>query len=417
MGGLGKERLFGLAGMFLVFLLMAIFPDTPRELSLRTFDQYQKLSPRIFSPSRDSAVFIVDVDERAYRHFQGHPLGEGRLEDLINRLRNAGVRVVVLDYFMPGDFPDRPGTTVTEDGDVALAGLVRAMKAVSVVMVRSANGDPEMYRGHAIPAKAEITIPYEVNLENLTRGTGLELNDLSLEDAARGSGVGVLGVQLDGIVRGVQMVLMAGGDVQLSLEAEAVRVDAQSRYVELNGDAHGLQAVKLSDDVVIPVDASGYMWVHFAKPARERYVSMLELLDETRNLSFLSNRIVVIGTTAVGKETFVRLPMGQTVSGADAHAQIIEAMLGGGILRRTGIEPVDEALIVLGASVLMLLVLPMLPNRAWLPAFCVLDGAIVWAGWHMFAVHKVLLGTTFPALALFLIFTLMLYGRTWTSVR
>src|ERR1700737_3584813 len=80
---LASRRTFGLVLLATLILLRVWDPHWLEELRLRSFDFYQKMSPRVYS---DGPVVIVDIDEDSLSAYGQWPWPRTLLADLLSRL-------------------------------------------------------------------------------------------------------------------------------------------------------------------------------------------------------------------------------------------------------------------------------------------------------------------------------------------
>src|SRR6202022_1344272 len=80
---LASRRTFGLVLLAALVLLRIGDPYWLQELRLRSFDLYQKISPRAYS---ESSVVIVDIDEDSLSTYGQWPWPRTLLADLLTRL-------------------------------------------------------------------------------------------------------------------------------------------------------------------------------------------------------------------------------------------------------------------------------------------------------------------------------------------
>ena len=122
-----------------------------------------------------------------------------------------------------------------------------------------------------------------------------------LEAAAAGNGFLNQFVDWDHVVRRVPLVLRLGEKPYSSLAAEALRLALGARsYVgraaganaeKSFGEKTGLTAIRIGQ-LAIPTDAAGRVWLHYAIPRRDRFVSAADVLAGRFDPALFADHIV-----------------------------------------------------------------------------------------------------------------------------
>jgi adenylate cyclase len=99
---LASRKTFGLVLLVALFLLRIWNPHWLEEMKLRSFDFYQKISPRVYS---EAPVVIVDIDEDSLSTYGQWPWPRTLLADLLSRLYQWQVAAVAFDVVFAE--PDR----------------------------------------------------------------------------------------------------------------------------------------------------------------------------------------------------------------------------------------------------------------------------------------------------------------------
>jgi adenylate cyclase len=226
--------------------------------------------------------------------------------------------------------------------------------------------------------------------------------------ARRNAGSGALNLSLDrdGFLRRMPLVFRVGGKEVASLDAEVMRVAENKKRLTLRaGDGGDLlggttgvgAASALGRD--LPTAPDGSLWIAFSRDEDSRLVSASALDEHRLAPGALEHSIVYIGAPGASVTT----PFGLRNATA-VHAEALENMLTGGVLRRpaaaTKAELACLLLIGLASSFLFLRF-----GVWWAGAFIAV--AIAGAGaisWHLFTANKVLFDALGPSLGLLLVF-------------
>jgi adenylate cyclase len=414
--------------------------DQLERLSLFCFDLYQKAAPR---QSADAAIRIVDIDDKSLSRLGQWPWPRGLVAQLIDRLREAGVALVAFDI----DFaePDRTsprsllpllaqnGVGAAEAEKLLAAApdpdqrLAEAMGTVPVV-----TGFILTERGDARPPlpKAGFAFVGDDPLGHVDSFPAAVANLPGLEAAAAGNGFLNQYPDWDRVVRRVPLVLRLGDKPYPSLAAEAIRLalDARGylgRAAGANtensfGEKTGLTAIRIGQ-LAIPTDAAGRVWLHYAVPRRDRFVSAADVLDGNFDPALFAGHIVLVGISAGGVINDLQAtPIAPDVPGVEVHAQLLEEILQGAFLVRPDWAVGAELLFSLLVGIGLILGLP----RIGAMPSALLGGASVavafGTSWLAFKHAQLLIDPVYPWAVITLVYlmgSLLGYLRTEAQQR
>src|SRR5271169_2880983 len=271
--------------------------DMLERLSLLCFDLYQKAAPRV---AGDLPIRVVDIDDPSLKSIGQWPWPRTVIAQLVDRLREAGASVIAFDI----DFaePDRTSPKLLlpllaqngvggeeaerilvalPDPDKRLAEAVHALPVITgFILTDRAQTRPPL-------AKAGFALAGEDPLGHVDSFSTAVSNLPELESAAAGNGFLNQHVDWDHVVRRVPLILRLGEKPYPSLAAEIIRIALGERsYVaraaganteKSFGEKTGLTAIRIGQ-LVIPTDPAGRVWLHYAMPRRDRFVSAADVL-------------------------------------------------------------------------------------------------------------------------------------------
>jgi adenylate cyclase len=386
-------------------LLLALFtawadPPALRGLRYASFDQFQRWHPR---PHDDAPVRIVDIDDESLRRIGQWPWPRDRVAQLLAAITAQQPASVAVDIV----YAERDGSTAA-GGDAALA---RALAQGNVVLGFGLSHQPAAPRAGAEPGDDGLALkasyfPLGGDPAPFLPAFASSVANLpDLQQAAAGQGAMTFIPDVDGIVRQVPLVLNLDGRLVPSLAAEALRLAAGvSHYtVRSAGDSGGVIDVRIGERL-IATDASGALWVHYARPQPARYIPAWRVLDGSLPAGTLKGRIVLVGTSAQGLMDLRFGPLGGIIPGVEVHAQALEQVLTGQPLGRPGWTPAAEWMAtLLGCAVVGLLAMKRSATVSS-AGFAVLAGAVGGAAWAAFVHGGVLIDAVTPMLAMALVF-------------
>ncbi|WP_425374968.1 CHASE2 domain-containing protein [Methylobacterium segetis] len=400
---IGLDRVLATAVLLLLVLLRLWDPPPVETLRLRTFDAFQILRPR---PATLRPVTIVDIDEASIRALGQWPWSRTRVADLVSRLTEAGAAAIAFDAVFPE--PDRlspaliaetvPGLDAQSrtllaklpSNDRILADAVAASRVILGQTALVQPSDPPA----GLPETGFALLGPDPSA-HIARFPGLLRNVPELEQSAAGRGLFTIVPERDGIVRRVPLVLIAEGRMVPALALEVLRVLTGSGAVMLRSDEAGVGAAVLPG-FEVPTDATGSVWLHFNHHDPARFVSARSVLDGSFDPARVAQKIVLIGTSAIGLLDNKTTPVDRTIPGVEVHAQVLESVLTRATLSYPSYAAIVEVLLAVAVSVGIIAFAPVL-GAAWL----LLLGAVVAVfiaaiSWFRFSELGILLDPTFP---------------------
>jgi len=381
-------------------------PGIITELRLRGFDLVERLWPRADDSAR---VAIVDIDERSLVQYGQWPWPRHMVAELVRRIAQGHPRVVGIDIVfaepdrlspteIARELPDLPRALADalaqlppSDRDLAEAiGAVPTVLALApsreanarlsgplrLAPIRQAGGDP---------------MPFLKTYRSLVQ------SQPDLRDAAVAAGAIAAEPDTDGVVRRLALAVAYQQTMVPSFALEVVRVGGAERSIMINTGALGIESIRIGD-TIIPTDRRGRAVVHFAPPLA-RYISAADVLDPAFDPSELQGQVILLGVAGLDVAGLRETPLG-LVRAVDLHAQLIESILLGDLLRRPPYLDWFELAAALSAGLAVMWLLSYVrPARAVIIALAI---AVAFLGVELalFRFADLLFDSTFPALTL-----------------
>jgi adenylate cyclase len=377
-----RRRPSAIPALVVIALLAAVRAADPfpvERLRLVAFDTMQRWRPRVADAALRPVV-VVDIDETSLARHGQWPWPRATIARLVDAIAAAHPAAVGVDLLLVE--PDR------WSGDDALAAsLARVPSVVAVAPVRAAGATgtpparmtPVLSRGD----EARAALPA---YDGLVRSLD------PIDAAAAGRGAIVVIPEPDGVVRRLPVAVRVGGAVVPSFALEMVRVAAGATALGLESGSGGVARAE-AGGFQVPTSPDGRIWLHESRHEAWRFVSAADLLDGRASLP--SSRLVLIGSTAVGLGDVVATPVEPAMSGIEIHAQAIESILGGTLLRRPGwTTPLELAAGALAGLAVLLLVRRLPAKRGPLALLVIVPLPL--AAWWAFT-RGLLLDPTWPA--------------------
>jgi adenylate cyclase len=429
--------LLPLALLFFALSMRVTASDLLERLSLLCFDLYQKAAPRV---AGDVPIRVVDIDDASLKRIGQWPWPRSIIAQLVDRLHEAGASVIAFDI----DFaePDRTSAkslfpllaqngvdgeeaerilSALPDPDKQLAEAIHTLPVITgFIMTNRAQTRPPL-------AKAGFVLVGADPLDHVDRFSAAVSNLSELEKAAAGNGFLNQYVDWDHVVRRVPLILQLDGEPYPypSLAAETLRIAVGERsYVaraaganteKSFGEKTGLTAIRIGQ-LTIPTDPAGRVWLHYAVPRPDRFISAGDVLTGKFDPALFAGHIVLVGTSAAGVVNDLQAtPIARDVPGVEIHAQLLEQILQGDFLVRPDWAVGAEILFTLLVGIALIL---SLPRIGALPS-AILGGVSVafafGSSWLFFKHAQLLIDPVFPwavVTLVYLVASLLSYLRT-----
>jgi adenylate cyclase len=371
--------------------------------------------------ARQDLVTIVDIDETSLRALGQWPWPRTVMAEMLSKIVERGGTVIGFDVLFPER--DRSSPEVAAEtfqglddatretlrrlpgNDAVFAQGIRTSKVVLGQSGYRVSGAAPIVRPAIQTGIAIIgpdPRPFLVDFPHLLRNLPI------LDEAAQGQGIFSIVPEQDGIVRRVPVVAVADGTVVPSLALEMLRVATGSGAILIKSDASGVRSVGV-DDLEIPTDGKGRVWIHFASLNPSRYVSALDLLQRRVSTDRLAGKLVLIGTSAAGLLDLKVTPVHPALPGVELHAQLLESALTGETLSR----PTYTASVEIVLATLLSLTLIVLVPRVNAGTLFILGGATaaitLGVSWYCFSFLDLLIDYTFPLISSLLVYAVLVF--------
>lgn len=313
-----------------------------------TYDM--QLHTRLFAHpgKQESAVVIVDVDDKSLAVEGRWPWPRSKIADLIQRLHDAGAAVVAFDMMFAE--PQRntadivlkelsaqnlatpPVIATLEKVEPAFdadAKLATSLKLMDTVLGITFLPDQTQSSGDVPKPLLVLSTPQEKSLGFIPSGGFI--NDIPLlQQAAKSQGFINVFSDADGVTRRAPLLIRYKDNIYPSLSLEATRLYlfgniklATAAY----GDSLRLEGIQLGD-TVIPVDARGEVIIPFRGGMGSfPYLSATDVLHKKFSADALQGKLVFVGTSAIGLGDLQTTAVQTGYPGVEIHATIADAIL------------------------------------------------------------------------------------------
>ncbi|HET7334739.1 MAG TPA: adenylate/guanylate cyclase domain-containing protein [Rhizomicrobium sp.] len=399
------------------------------------YDSYQYLHPRPYQDTlarANLAVRTLDADSASLAKFGPWPWSSAVLARLTNELKDAGAAIVVFDMPLATPDPASPerlaaGLPAGPTHDAARAALASLPKPddsliAAMATIRSVTGFTLGSEAGASPPALKSTPIIDGDARALNAVAKFDDAIAALPDIEKASaGIGALNLpaDTDGNVRAVPLILKLGDKIVPSIDAEVMRLATTQAAITLQSrggpvpvlDSGPRFVTALSGLLKVPLRANGSVRIHFSGNNAARHISAAALDDGTIDKARLKNAIVYIA----GPGDIVQTSTGPR-NAAAVHAEAMEAMLLGAVLKPANAMPAELVLMIIAG--LGLIAILVRAGALWAGLFTlVVIVAVQSFTWAMFTSTQLLLDSSNASLALALTFFAGLSARSIEIVR
>jgi adenylate cyclase len=391
---MANRRFILICGVVPALIVAALALSRPSFVVRLDAAVYDYAMRRAGTKPKSDRVVIVDVDERSLNEHGQWPWRRDLVAQLVARLQDARAAVIGLDIMFPE--PDRGDA----NADRVLAETLRRGRVILGygLTFEGAPADRPSCVLHPLSV-AVVQRDSDTDASPFFRATGTVCNLAVLANAAGASGFLNAAPDADGILRRAPLVAEYEGRVYPSLAIAAVSALTGSRDVVVNASTANSTSLALADREV-PLDGKGNLLLRFRGEKKTfPYVSAADVLDGRVGSEALGDKIVLVGTTALGTREVVATPLDTLFVGVEVQATTIDNLLQGDFVHRPEQRGVLEATITLASgSIVALLV----ATRGLTQAISLAGGglAALWLGavW-LLASTGLFVSPLFPTLA------------------
>ncbi|MBU2645070.1 CHASE2 domain-containing protein [bacterium] len=352
------------ASVVLIFILGTAFKNP--FLKAVDFAFYDQFSKQAVSTGTISPVTIVDIDETSLSAVGQWPWPRYRMAQLISIVEQANPRAIGLDIIFPES--DQTSLKVLQQQFLRDFNLTLGFTGVPSTLM-----DNDGFFGHMLQQSRTVGARYfyfdhfnkdkgcrnnpfrivdKSGLLSPHRATGVLCNTAALEDRLAFNGSMNNQHDEDGILRQTPLLIEFQGRLYPHLSLSTFMKAENIGDATVERDLYGLFIQ--AGEHRIPINRNGYFRTRFNGPARrQRYISGVELLNGNYDKSALSDRIVFLGSSAVGLNDIHHTVFDTQFPGIEVHAAILENIFN----RQFMIIPIWSQSLILAVCILTAVIL------------------------------------------------------------
>ncbi|MCB2107199.1 MAG: adenylate/guanylate cyclase domain-containing protein [Rhodobacteraceae bacterium] len=443
----GFRRSWILSGRLTTLLLLILVvglrfdePEWAQRLRVQTFDVFQQLKPRPFTP--DGPVVIVDLDEKSLAEQGQWPWPRTVIADLVTELTAMGAKVIGFDVVFSEQ--DRTSIATVASGmtglDEATLSRLRSLKTNDEIFAEAIKASGKVVLGATIAESADVANSKPMRTAYAVKGPDpaavIENHDYILraipilEEAAAGNAIfSVSASRVDGVVRDVPLILkirrfnsassdakVAGLLPALSLEMMRVGINASTVLIGVD-EYNNVELISMRprgsrERFNIYPDQKGKIWVYFTPHAsyQKNYISATDVLNGRIDPSVFKDKYVLVGTSAQALRDVRASPLDPVLPGVEVHANLIENVLFGQQLKRPPDAPGFELIVAVVASLIVIILTPMVGARIGAVTVLLMAGGIIGYSWEAFDARLELYDPSFPTIVIVLFYIILTYA-------
>ena len=421
---LTPSRLAKVAGIALTLLVAALYLyglPLLDVLELKTYDMRLRSLPS--TPPHQ--VTIATIDERSLAELGRWPWSRATLAKLVDRLDQAGARVIGFDIFF--------SEPESREADTRLARAIRGRKTVLSAVFLFNPEEARFISAEKLEESKRAMAPHAIRVMRRGGSVDGDREDFPMpvphgvlanvpELQRSTSYIGHINVvpDEDGSLRRVPLVHRFDGRYVPSADVQAARAFLGGDEPVLHIASYGIAGMELGKRF-LPTDEFGRILVRY-RGGEQTFatVSIADIFSGKADTSLLRDRVVLIGNTAKGIGDMRVTPWGTTFPGVEVRANVIQNLIEGGVLQQPEwVVLVDiAAMIVLGLTLAWLLPLFGVRNGGLFSA--ILLAVYLFLVNHVFQTQGLWLNAVYPSLLVALLFvssTLVRYFSTESEKR
>ncbi|MCL5024191.1 MAG: adenylate/guanylate cyclase domain-containing protein [Nitrospirae bacterium] len=408
-----KKRLFLYlvpAVSTLLFLLLQLFnpPIVNEMIESKTYDLRLRLRNALLRQPPSAGITVVEIDEKSIKEIGRWPWNRDVFAELLTKVSAQRPKVIGIDVmFIERETPERDkklAEAITRAGNVVLATPFEVPEGEGTVNSPAPGEVPDsLWDSAFMEVRSQKGIKWK-NFAVKATAVAPPLPELAAH-AALGHVYSL--PDMDGVQRWEILYLNYGDDCypQFSLQIARIALGLPMKEMVLYGAAGiGLR------DRFIPTDLHGRVGINYlGKEHSFPVVSAADLIKDRVAPDVLKNRIVLIGTSALGTYDQKVTPFSANMPGVEKNASVVENILKNNFIRKS--PGVIELAAIILTGILLGLVLPRL-KALWSSLLAaVFIGSYIAVCCYLLMYQNLWANLLYPVTNMFTIFT------TLTAVR
>jgi len=296
----------------------------------KIFDIFSSLTEKKLD---ENSVVIIDIDEKSLNAIGQWPWSRVVIANLINKTLELKPSAIAIDFI----FPELDRTSLDSMKtfyknffklDITIEGIPTWLQNNDKILAQSIKNSnttlPLYLQNKSSLKKCQIKTPYSITIDkkiDLYKAKDILCNNTILQDSVKSFGFINATPDKDGIFRRLPTVIEQNDNRFLSLGIATIFSTGIYNKIELVKNNFG-NKIKLKNKEFY-TDKHGNILLNFYQSDSYKIVSAYDLLTK-KSKENLQNKLVLIGTTAVGLHDHYTIRGGKHQSGVFMHATFIE---------------------------------------------------------------------------------------------
>lgn len=353
-----RKSILGVVTSLVMISLYVMQAEALKRVERGVYDIYLRNS----SHEEPSGIpVIIDIDEKSLEEYGQWPWPRYILGDMLLKLADNGAAAVALDVILSEEDRTSPEKIARSliggvDIDIKLSHLPETLRNYDKYLASAIQESPSVLGFYAWTAGAEerydkkprsASIVWQAQNE---RDEAIESGTKLIQAKSANFPIATLYTMRtmvgftnatadpDGIIRSVPLLMKLDGGIYPSLALSTVMQAKGIKTIIVNYD-DDIEHIKLGE-YIIPVDGSATILVPFKGPKGSyKYYSAKDLLDDKLTEAELKDKIVFIGSSAIGLQDIRSTPWDEMYPGVEVHASVVDSILGGNYILQQAYFP------------------------------------------------------------------------------
>jgi adenylate cyclase len=332
-------------------------------------------------------VTIVNIDEKSLAKFGQWPWNRKIMAKIVDNLTKANVGIIGYDIF----FPEYDGRSKKNDKIFAKV-LQNSPSILGLMFYFDKNVSKNI-----LPNIPAIFIQKNLKKEFLPTAKGYLANIPLLQQSVYSSGFVNMIPDDDGIVRYVPLVIKYDDNFYPSLAFEMYRLAQGISKITINYTPVGIENIHLDNNQTIKTDRFGRVYLNYrGGRGKFKYISALDIYNNTFNKELVKNKFVIIGTTAAGLFDLRATPYESVYPGVEIQATLLDNLLKNDILSKPENKELITILIIIIGTVLTAFIIYRFSAIISFIFVILLISSIYFEEYYLFYYYKIILNIFYP---------------------
>ena len=323
-------------GITIIFVVLALIRFMPFErLEMLLYDVRYQLRGKAQAPAE---IVIVGLDDKSLQAIGRWPWGRDKMADLIYRVNSMGARVIMLDFIFsePSRFDAKLVNAIKQKGNVVLP----------FVFDFEGNASPRIDDAFLDSAFLVIKNEHLFAIHRPIKSKGVLLPVPAFAQHAAAMGYINMIPDADGKLRWEPLAIEFAGQLYPSIDLQVARLYKGLSPADMSMEA--TDSITLGK-TVLKTDPFGKMLIPYYGPHNTfPVISALDVFQGKIGEASIRDKVVLIGSTAVGIHDIIVSPSSAIMFGVEKHANMIGAILHKQNIRFVGRLPNILIIILVG---------------------------------------------------------------------